>query len=190
MDVLTETTSGQTNGYYLKEEILAVVVRECLRRLNNLVQIRIHELVNQIHVFEASPMDGQHHILQRNNILVPKIPKKLQLPQGSQRIDAVLERVVYLLYRDLLVGLSVHGGANDAVCPATDGFDGHVLGVDLEQGLPHGVVVLPRRSNPIRRLNRCCHSLIIDLSFTELTLKLTLNSFPNFPKTTVIQFPS
>lgn len=190
MDVLTETTSGQTNGYYLKEEILAVVVRECLRRLNNLAQIRIHELENQIHVLEASPMDGQHHILQRNNILVPKMPKKLQLPQGSQRIDAVLERVVYLLYRDLLVGLSVHGGANDAVCPATDGFDGHVLGVDLEQGLPHGVVVLPWRSNAIRRLNRCCHSLIIDLSFTELTLKLTLNSFPNFPKTTVIQFPS
>jgi hypothetical protein len=40
---------------YLKKEILAVLVGNRLRRHDYLIQIRVHEFGDQIHILEAPP---------------------------------------------------------------------------------------------------------------------------------------
>lgn len=138
-----------------------MIVRKWLGGLNNLVQIRIHELIHQVDILEALPLNWHHHILQSNHIFMPKMLQQLQFPQRPQRINSVLKRIVDLLNRNFLVRFPVHGRANDAVRSSTDRFDRHVFGIDLEQGLPHGIVMLSLRSNPIWRLNLSRHFLHI-----------------------------
>lgn len=122
---------------YLKDEVLAMFVGQRLRGLDDLVQIGVHELVNQVHILEASAVDRQHHILQGNHILMLDVPQELELPQGPQRVDPVLEHVVDLLDRDLLVRLPIDRRAHHAVRSFPDGLDGYILGVHLKQSFPH-----------------------------------------------------
>ena len=46
----------------LVEEVLAVVVRERLRRGNDLVEVRVHELRHNVHVVEAVVRDGPQDV--------------------------------------------------------------------------------------------------------------------------------
>ena len=128
-----------------------------LRGLNDLMKIRIHKFVNQINVLETCPMNRHHNILQSNHIVVPNMSKKLQLPQRSKRINAILKHVGDLLDRDFLIGFPIDGRANNSICPSTNGFDRHVLGVNLKQSLPYWEIMLPSLPNPIRRLNYSSH---------------------------------
>lgn len=114
-------------GSYLKEEILAVIVRQCLRRLNNLVQICVHEFINQIDILETIPMNRHHNILQSNDILMVKVAKKLEFTQSSQSINPVLKGILYFFYGNLLVGVFIHRRAHDPVCTATNRLDWHVF---------------------------------------------------------------
>ena len=146
---------------YLKKEILAVVIGQRLRRLDNLMQIRVHELGDQVDILEAPPMYRHHYILQGNDILMAQVPKELQLAQRPQRIHAVVKDVVYLLDGDLLVGLLVDRGANYPVGSSSDGLDRHVLGVDLKHRLVHRVVMLPMVLLAIQRSYHLRHFLFL-----------------------------
>ena len=53
--------------FHLVDEVLIMVVSECLRRANNLMQVRVHELVHNVHVVEVPSVrsaddvsDGDH----------------------------------------------------------------------------------------------------------------------------------
>lgn len=108
-----------------------------LRRLNDMMKIRIHKFVNQIHVLEACPVNWHHNILQSNHILMANVSKKLQFPQCPQRIDTILKHVVDLLDCDFLIGFPIDGRANNPICPSTYGLNRHVFRVNLKQSLPH-----------------------------------------------------
>jgi len=148
---------------YLKEEILAVIIRQCLRRLNNLVQIRVHEFINQINILETIPMSRHHDVLQSNHILVVKVAKKLEFTQSPQRINPVLKGILNFLYGNLLIALFIHRRAHNPVSTATDRLDWHVFWINLKQGLPHGEIMLPFSPDSVWRINRSSHFLQIKL---------------------------
>jgi hypothetical protein len=85
-----------------------MIVGKRLRRIDNLMQVGVHEFRDQIHILEALPVYGHHYILQTNNVLVAEVPKELQLAQHPQRLLSIAEDIVYLFDRDLLVGLLVY----------------------------------------------------------------------------------
>lgn len=153
------------------------------------MQISIHELINQVDISETSPVSGHHHVLERNHILMPDVPQQFQLPQRPQRINPILEHVVDLLYSHFLVGLPVDGGANDAVRPSTYRLDGHVFGVNLEQSLPHGVVMLPLWPYPIWRLHHRRHFFAASTSLvgsSAINFKLKIPPFLLLPPSSLL----
>lgn len=152
---------SRTMSIHLEEKVLAVIICESLRRLNNLMQIGIHEFINQIDILEVSPMTRHHYVFQCDHIFMLKMPKKLQFSQSSQSVNTVLKCIVYLFYCNFLIGFPVHRRAHNTICPSTNRFDGHIFCINLKQGLPHGIIMFPWGPDPIRRLHWSCHFLQI-----------------------------
>ena len=142
---------------YLKQEVLAVIIRKGLRRFDDLMKISIHELINQVNIFETGSNRRQHNIFKRDHILVPHMPKKLELSQRPQSINTILKHVMNLFDSDSLVGLTVDRRADHTVSSSSNGFDGNILGVDFEQSLPHGVVMFPLLFDPVWWVNQHRH---------------------------------
>jgi len=149
------------NNSYLKEEILAVIIRKCLGRLNNLMQISVHEFVNEINILKIIPMIRHHDVFQSNNILMVKMSKKFQFTQSSKRINAIFKRILYLLYCNFLICFPIDRRTNNPISSSTNRLNRHIFGVNFKQGLPHGKIMLSFNSYPVRRLNRSRHSLQI-----------------------------
>lgn len=134
-----------------------MVIRKCLRGLDNLMQICIHKFINHVDIVETPPVDGHHDIFQSNHVFMSKMSEELQFSQSSQCINAVVECIMYLLNCNLLIGFPVNRRAHNTVGPSTNRLDWHIFGVNLKQSLPHGIVMLPWRLNSIWRLNWSCH---------------------------------
>lgn len=139
--------------HYLKQEVFAVIIRKRLRGFNDLMKISIHQLINQVNIFETRFIRREHNVFKRDHVIMPHVPKKLELSQRPQGVNAILEHIVNLFDGDLLVGLAVDGRTNHTVSSSSDGFDGNILSVDFEQCLPHGVVMFPLLFDPIWWLN-------------------------------------
>lgn len=152
------------NNSYLKEEILAVIIRKCLGRLNNLMQIGVHEFINKINILKIIPMIRHHDVFQSNNILMVKMSKKFQFTQSSKCINAILKSVLYFLNCNFLIGFPIDRRTNNPISSSTNGLNRHIFGVNLKEGLPHGKIMLSFNSYPVRRLNRSRHSLQIKLN--------------------------
>ena len=70
--------------------------------LDNLVEIRLHELENNVNVSELSPRRRQQDVLDLNNVRMAQEPEEFDLAENASCIRDVLEDVV-----DLLDGNSV-----------------------------------------------------------------------------------
>ena len=65
---------------HLVGEVLHVVVAERLRRADDLVQVRVHELVHEVDVVElVARAGGDHHVLHRDDVLVLQVPQQRDL---------------------------------------------------------------------------------------------------------------
>lgn len=75
----------------LIEEELHVVVGQRLIRLNDLCQIRLHELGNNVDLIERLSVLGLQNPLDPQDVLVLEQPLDLELSVGPQRKNSVLE---------------------------------------------------------------------------------------------------
>ena len=75
---------------HLVNEVLRVVVRERLGGANDLVQVRVHELVHQVHVLEVGTRRRRHDVLHRDDVLVAQVAQQLDL---SRCVHSVLVSV-------------------------------------------------------------------------------------------------
>mmetsp|Transcript_10913 Transcript_10913/g.27526 ORF Transcript_10913/g.27526 Transcript_10913/m.27526 type:complete len:305 (+) Transcript_10913:506-1420(+) len=127
----------------LVDEVLAVLVAERLRGANDLVQVRVHELIKDVHVFEDLPVGRWQDIPNLDDVFVLEVPQELNLAEHALGVDDVLEGVADLLDGEALARERVARRAHHAVRALPDGLDGLVLGVHLEELPAHQEVVVP-----------------------------------------------
>ena len=84
----------------LVQEILAVLVAEALRRSQDLVEVRVHQLVHQVDVVEVILGRGTHDVLEQHDVLVLQPAKELDLAERPSRVRRVVEGVGYLEFRN------------------------------------------------------------------------------------------
>jgi hypothetical protein len=70
-----------------------VFIGERLRGADDLVQVRVHELVHHVHIIEFVPAGGHHNVHDGNDVLMAQMPEQLDFPQGAPGIGQVLKRV-------------------------------------------------------------------------------------------------
>jgi hypothetical protein len=70
-----------------------VLVGQRLRRADDLVQVRVHELIDQINVVELVAHSGFLDVLDGNQVLVAQVPQQLDLTQRASGVGQVLEGV-------------------------------------------------------------------------------------------------
>jgi hypothetical protein len=72
-------------------------VSQVLTRVNNTVEISFHQLCNYVNVFEACAAFRLFNVCDRNNILVVKKLKQLDLSHDSLSVNEVLKGFGYLM---------------------------------------------------------------------------------------------
>ena len=117
----------------LVEEELVVLRREVVVGLDDLVQIRLHQLEDDVDVAELPRRRRQHDVLDVDDVGVAQQAQQLDLAQDARRVRDVVEHVVDLLDRDPLARRVVDGRADDAVAALAD---------DLADGVAVGLAVL------------------------------------------------
>lgn len=89
------------------------------------------------------PIWSLHDILDSNNIVIPYVVKKADVPQIPLHINPILESLWNLLNCNLLVSLCFMGRANNSIRTLTNWLYGHIYGIDLEYVLPDWIVIFP-----------------------------------------------
>ena len=64
------------------------------------MQVRVHELGDDVHVFECGHVYWGEDVQNRNNILVLHYTEQLCLAQGSLGVEDVGKNIAYLLDRN------------------------------------------------------------------------------------------
>lgn len=102
---------GGVDRGYLVDEVLAVVVREALRGPYDLVEVCVHELIDDIDVLEFLAAGRRQDVLYPDDVLVVEVPEELDLSQGPLRIHDVFKSLANFLDGNLFVRLCVPGRA-------------------------------------------------------------------------------
>ena len=76
-------------------------------RLDNLVKIRLHELENDVNVFELSPRRREQDVFDLHDVRMLQEPEELDLAEDARGVGDVLEDVVDLLDCDFLSRVGV-----------------------------------------------------------------------------------
>jgi len=114
-------TSGQISGISrrspqeLPQKVLDVVLAQRLRAPDDLVEVRVHQLVDHVDVGESLSLGRFGHVAHPDDVLVPQVAQQLDLAQGARGVDDVVKRVRDLFYGDLFSGRRVLGAADNAV---------------------------------------------------------------------------
>jgi hypothetical protein len=117
----------------LVEEVLDVLVREVVLRVDDLVQVGLHEVEHDVDVDERLILRRRDEIAQADDILVLEVPEHLDLAQDALRVDQIVERVDDLLDRDLAVRDLIQRRADDTVGTATERLERRVLDIDAKE---------------------------------------------------------
>ena len=93
---------------HLVHEELEVVVCKRLRRSNDLMQVGVHELVDNIDVFEVLRIGREQKVPHANDVLMLQMSQQLDFTQGAPGVCQVFEGVLdlldcYLLARDCIL---------------------------------------------------------------------------------------
>lgn len=88
---------------------------------NDLMEIRVHQLIYNVHVVEILPRGRSDDVTNCHNILMVHVPQELDFSQSSLRIDSVVEGVADLLDRNLFSRLGIHSGTvQNAIVPISN----------------------------------------------------------------------
>ena len=104
----------------LIQEELIVFVRQIIVRLDDLMQIRLHELEHDEHVVKIPRIRRQHDVQHLHDVRVLQVSQQRHLSQDPRRVARVIERVLHLLYRHSLPRLAIDRRAHDAVASLPD----------------------------------------------------------------------
>ena len=107
----------------LIKEKLIMLRSQIIISLNNLMEIRLHELENDVNVFELSFRRRKHDALDLDYVRMPQEPEKLDLAEDTESVGDVFEDVVDLLDGDFLSRVRVDGCAHDSVASFPDDFE-------------------------------------------------------------------
>ena len=136
---------------YLVEKILDVLVAEGLHRVDDVVEVALHEVQHDVDVFEGRAiLGGLHHVQDRDDVLVTQVPEDLELAVRPLGDGGYLEYLRDLLDGDPEARPVVHGRAHNAVGTRPNALQGGVARVHLE--LDGNVVVLDRLHPLVRHL--------------------------------------
>jgi hypothetical protein len=91
-------------------EILDVVVAQALLGVDDAVQVRFHQVRDDVDVLEVVQRRRLEDVLERDHVLVRKVPQQLDLAEDALGVDQIVERARHLLDRHLFTGLVVVGG--------------------------------------------------------------------------------
>lgn len=91
-------------------------------RLDNLVKIRLHELENDVNVFELSPRRREQDVFDLHDVRMLQEPEEFDLAEDARGVGDVLEDVVDLLDCDFLPRVRVVSWADEAVASFADDF--------------------------------------------------------------------
>lgn len=72
--------STAAGAHHLIDEVLEVLIAEGLGGPDDLMQIRVHQVLYQVQVLEVLPR-GQQQLLEADHILVPQVAQQHALPQ-------------------------------------------------------------------------------------------------------------
>ena len=128
---------ARQQGTRLVHKVLAVLVRERLRRADDLVQVCVHQLIHQVHVVELGQRGRAQHVVQRHDVVVAQVAQQLYLAQRASRVCCVLESVANLLDGHAFVAHRVGRAAHHAVGALAQRFDGRVAQVQLRGRCKH-----------------------------------------------------
>jgi len=111
-----------------------MVIREVLSRIYDSVHIGLHQVCDDVDVFESCLGRGSCNFNQVDDVLVIKEFQKLDLSDDTLCINQVLESLADLLDSNLDFALVIIRAANDTVCSMSDLFDIFKLLFDTESG--------------------------------------------------------
>lgn len=100
---------------HLVQKELVMLLGQIIVRLNNLVQIGIHEFKDNIDILEILLARWKHDVLYLNYIRMPQHPKQFNFSQNSCSIRGVFENVFNFLYGNLFSSLRVGCRANNTI---------------------------------------------------------------------------
>mmetsp|Transcript_42244 Transcript_42244/g.90136 ORF Transcript_42244/g.90136 Transcript_42244/m.90136 type:complete len:270 (+) Transcript_42244:701-1510(+) len=102
----------------LVEEVLEVLVGERLLRVDDVVQVGVHQLRDEVHVLPAVLATRRwQDVHQAKHVVVLEVAQDLNLAEEPFAVDGVLEGLGYLLDRHWLGSLDVAAGRDQPVCP-------------------------------------------------------------------------
>jgi len=118
----------------LEHEVLQVIVGKVLSRVDHTVHICLHQLRNDIDIFEAGGGRWLRHIKHLDNVFMLEELKQTNLTHNSLGVDQVLEGLRNFLNRHLAVVDVIVSAADDTIGTVTDLLDELKLFFDAESG--------------------------------------------------------
>jgi hypothetical protein len=115
MDVLERTEK-------LVKEKLVMLRCEVIIGSDDLMEIRLHELENNIYILELPPRRGEHYVLDLYYVRMTEQPKELDFTQNACGIRHMLKHIIDLLNRNPLTGAGIYCSSNYSVTPLADDF--------------------------------------------------------------------
>lgn len=115
MDVLESTEK-------LVKEKLVMLCCEVIIRSDDLMEIRLHELENNIYILELPPRRGEHYVLDLYYVRMAEQPKELDLTEDARGIRYVLKHIIDLLNRNPLTGAGIYCSSNYSITPLANDF--------------------------------------------------------------------
>jgi hypothetical protein len=115
MDVLERTEK-------LVKEKLVMLRCEIIIRSDDLMEIRLHELENNIYILELPPRRGEHYVLDLYYVRMTEQPKELDLTEDACGIRHVLKHIIDLLNRNPLTGAGIYCSSNYSITPLANDF--------------------------------------------------------------------
>ena len=89
--------------------------RQIIISFDDLMQIRFHELKNNVYVFEFPSGRRQQDVLDLHNIRVPKESKKFNFTKDSGCIGDMFEDIIYFFNRNFFTSMRIICGANNTI---------------------------------------------------------------------------
>ena len=124
---------------YLVNEVLEVLIGKCLGAPDDLVQVRVHELIDDVDVVIFVFVGRFLNIPDCDDVLMPKMSEQFNLPQRPPRVRKILEGVSDLLDCHLLPSHQILCTANNPIGTLANGLDRLVLIINNELAAPNDV---------------------------------------------------
>lgn len=119
----------------LVQEELDVIVRQRLRRLDDLREVRLHQLGHYIYFIEAGSVLRLKNSLDTEDVFVVQEPLNFELAVSTQRENAMLECLHDFLDGDQVVlafHLLIPSGHDDTIGTLPDGINNFIALVNFE----------------------------------------------------------